>query len=95
MRITYDPEGDILYVELRQDVRAYDNVDIEPGVSVDLDEVGHIIGLELMDASERLGSPPTMVELSWLTGPEGKVSRKQRTSPVAKRNRPSKEKQHA
>ena len=51
MRITYDPEGDALYIELRR-VRAHDSVDIEEGVTADLDENGQIIGLEvLMQAS--------------------------------------------
>jgi uncharacterized protein YuzE len=58
MRITYDPEADALYIELRR-VQAHDSTDIEEGVTADLDENGHIIGLEVLDASERL----TPVEL--------------------------------
>jgi uncharacterized protein YuzE len=53
MRITYDPEADALYIELRY-VQAHDSVDIEEGVTADLDEDGHIIALEVLDASERL-----------------------------------------
>ncbi len=53
MRITYDPEADALYIELRHQI-AQDNVDIEEGVSADLDESGHIIGFEILDASTRL-----------------------------------------
>jgi uncharacterized protein YuzE len=53
MKITYDPEGDALYIELRY-VQAHDSVDIEEGVTADLDGDGHIIGLEVLDASERL-----------------------------------------
>lgn len=53
MKITYDPEADALYVALR-DVPASDSIDIEDGVSVDLDDGGHIIGLEVLDASTRL-----------------------------------------
>lgn len=53
MRITYDPEADALYIELRHE-QAYDNVDIEEGVSADLDKEGHIIGFEILDASKRL-----------------------------------------
>jgi uncharacterized protein YuzE len=53
MRITYDPEADALYIELRR-VQARDSVDVEKGVTADLDEDGHIIALELLDASERL-----------------------------------------
>ena len=54
MLITYDGEADILYIELRQ-VAAEDSKDIEDGVTVLLDREGHIVGLELLDASERLG----------------------------------------
>jgi uncharacterized protein YuzE len=53
MKITYDPEADALYIELRR-VQAFDSVDIEEGVTADLDAEGHIIGLEVLDASERL-----------------------------------------
>ncbi len=53
MKITYDPEADALYIELRE-AQAADSMDIEEGVTVDLDSDGHIIGLEVLDASERL-----------------------------------------
>ncbi len=54
MIITYDREVDALYIELRQ-VKATDSMDIEEGVTVDLDDDGHIVGIEILDASERLG----------------------------------------
>lgn len=53
MRITYDPQADALYIELRH-VEASDNVDIEEGVSADLDAQGHIVGFEILDASRKL-----------------------------------------
>lgn len=53
MKITYDPEADALCITLR-DVSASDSTDIEDGVTVDLDDGGHIIGLEILDASKRL-----------------------------------------
>jgi uncharacterized protein YuzE len=53
MRITYDPQADALYIELRE-AQAHDNVDIEEGVSADLDAQGHIIGFEILDAGKRL-----------------------------------------
>jgi uncharacterized protein YuzE len=61
MKITYDPQADVLYIELRQ-VQAHDNVDIEEGVSADLDGEGHVIGFEVLDISKRL----TPVELHTL-----------------------------
>ena len=54
MRIEYDAEVDALYVQFK-DVRPDDNVDVEEGVTVDLDDEGHIVGLEVLDAAERLG----------------------------------------
>ena len=57
MHITYDPEADALYVSLR-DAPAEDAVEIEEGVTVDLDTDGHIIGLEVLDARERIGGDP-------------------------------------
>jgi len=57
MHITYDPEADALYVGLR-DVPAEDAVEIEEGVTVDLDAKGHIVGLEVLDARERMGADP-------------------------------------
>jgi uncharacterized protein YuzE len=53
MKITYDPEADALYIELR-DARPSDSMDIEEGVTVELDDQGHIIGLEVLDASKRM-----------------------------------------
>ena len=55
MRITYDPVVDALYIELRA-AKPNDSVEIEQGVTADLDEAGHIVGLELLDASTRLGA---------------------------------------
>jgi uncharacterized protein YuzE len=63
MKITYDPEADALYIELRR-VTAADSVDIEEGVTVDLDAEGHIIGIEILDASERL-TPEELVNVSY------------------------------
>lgn len=54
MRITYDPEGNVLYIELRSATPA-NSMDLEDGVTADLDTEGHIIGLEILDARERLG----------------------------------------
>ncbi len=54
MLITYDSEVDVLYIELRP-IAAEDSSDVEEGVTVLLDREGHIVGLEIIDASERLG----------------------------------------
>ncbi len=53
MKITYDPEVDVLYIQLR-DIVPSDSTDIEEGVTVELDDDGHIVAIEILDASERM-----------------------------------------
>ncbi len=55
MRIACYREADALYIELRSAEPA-DSVDIEPGVTADMDADGHMIGIEMLDAAERLGA---------------------------------------
>lgn len=54
MRITYDGEADALYIELKAS-KPKESIDIEDGVTADLDSKGHIIGLEVLGARERIG----------------------------------------
>lgn len=63
MRITYDPEADALYIELK-DAEAEDNIDLDPGMTADLDKDGHIIAIEILRASKRLG-PGSLDEFSF------------------------------
>jgi len=53
LKIEYDKEADALYIQLKE---AYvdDNIDIEEGVTVDIDEKRHIVGIEILDASKKL-----------------------------------------
>ena len=42
-----------MYIELRGG-QAADSRDVEDGVTVDLDADGHILGIEILDASRRM-----------------------------------------
>ncbi len=53
MKIEYSKDIDALYIKLRE-AKVADTTDIEEGVTVDLDEKGHIVGIEILDASEKL-----------------------------------------
>ncbi|OGW07679.1 MAG: hypothetical protein A2W77_08945 [Nitrospinae bacterium RIFCSPLOWO2_12_39_16] len=53
MKIEYSKDVDALYIRFRE-VKIADSTDIEEGVTIDLDEKGHIVGIEILDASERL-----------------------------------------
>jgi uncharacterized protein YuzE len=53
MKIEYSKNIDALYIKLRE-AEIGDSIDIEEGVTVDLDEKGHIVGIEILDASEKM-----------------------------------------
>ena len=53
MRIEYDPEADALYIRFRE-ADPVDNIDIEDGLTVDLDERRQLIGIEILSVSRRL-----------------------------------------
>ena len=52
MRIEYDREVDALCIRLQQKYVAR-TVEIEEGLNLDLDENGKLIGLEILDATDR------------------------------------------
>ncbi len=53
MRLFYYPETDSLYIELSERV-SVDSIESAPGVVIDLDEQGDIVGIDIDRASERL-----------------------------------------
>ncbi len=53
MKIEYDKEADALYIQLRE-VYVEDNIDVEEGITIDLDKDRHIVGIEILDASKKL-----------------------------------------
>ncbi len=67
MKIEYDPEADALYIQIREALPD-DNIDIEEGVTVDIDADRHIVGLEILDASKRL-SPSDLSSITILKLP--------------------------
>ncbi len=74
MKIEYDSEADALYIQLRE-AFVDNNIDIEEGVTVDVDKSGHIIGLEILDASKKL-SLKDIANISIETFPVGKKESK-------------------
>lgn len=59
MKITYDAEVDILRIIL-SDVPIEDSDEEKPGVILDYDEDGNIIGLEILEASKRIDNPRSL-----------------------------------
>ena len=56
MKVTYDPETDVLRILFKS--TPIDESDEEkPGVIIDYDAKGDIVGIEVLDASERVENP--------------------------------------
>jgi len=53
MTITYDPQTDTMTLELTHDPVTESN-EINPGVILDYNKAGHLVGLEILEASKRI-----------------------------------------
>ena len=56
MKVTYDPEVDVLRIVFR-DVTIEQSDEDKPGVILDYDKEGNIVGLEVLNASQRVENP--------------------------------------
>ncbi len=56
MKVTYDPEVDILRIILR-DGPVEESDEDKPGVILDYDREGNVVGLEILNASQRVTNP--------------------------------------
>jgi len=59
MKITYDAETDTLRV-LFSNAPIKESDEQKPGVILDYDKDGNIVGLEVLDASEKMENPKAM-----------------------------------
>jgi uncharacterized protein YuzE len=53
MKIEYSRDIDALHIRLKE-TPVTDSMDIEEGVVLDLDEHRHVVGIEILDASEKM-----------------------------------------
>lgn len=67
--VKYDRVGDVLYIKLRDD-RVVDSDEIAPGVIVDFNEKGEVVGIEVLWFSKRRLNLTELV----LRGPEALVA---------------------
>lgn len=56
MKIIYDPEVDALHIRLT-DAPIEESDEETPGVILDFDEAGQIVGFEILNASTRVQNP--------------------------------------
>lgn len=57
MKIEYDPAADALYVRLGE-TKIVESEQVQPGVILDFDESGKVVGVEILSASQRTQSEP-------------------------------------
>jgi len=56
VKVTYDPAVDALYILLKDSPVDESNED-KPGVVLDYDKAGNIVGIEILDATKRIENP--------------------------------------
>jgi len=56
MKVTYDPEVDVLHIVL-SNAAIQETDEGKPGVIIDYDKDGNLIGLEILEASMRVENP--------------------------------------
>ena len=56
VKITYDPEVDVLRIIFSDAVIEQSDED-KPGVILDYDRAGNVVGMEILDASRRMEDP--------------------------------------
>ena len=56
MKVKYDPEVDVLSI-LLSDAPVEESDESKPGVILDYDNGGNVVGIEILNASKRMGDP--------------------------------------
>lgn len=56
MKVTYDPEVDVLRI-LLSNAPIEESDEDKPGVILDYDKAGNIVGLKILDASKHMENP--------------------------------------
>ena len=56
MKIKYDKEVDALYINLSNEKIA-ESDEQKPGIIFDYDEKGNIVGIEILNASQKINNP--------------------------------------
>jgi uncharacterized protein YuzE len=61
MRLTYDPKYNVAYIALRDKNEEVETIQVSDELNVDISPDGTVYGIELLNASEQLGSDQTGV----------------------------------
>lgn len=56
MKVTYDPEVDVLRI-LFNNAPIEESDETKPGIVLDYDKNGNVVGMEILNASDRMENP--------------------------------------
>lgn len=59
----YDPEADALYLRLAE-TKIVESEEVRPGIVLDLDAKGRVVGIEILDASEHVAEGADFARLT-------------------------------
>lgn len=59
MKVKYDKETDVLYITFSKN-KVKESDEDKPGVIIDYDKNGSIVGIEILDASRKMSNPTTV-----------------------------------
>lgn len=59
MKITYDPEVDVMRIVFSS-APIEESDEEKPGIILDFDKSGNVVGMEILDASKRMENPRTV-----------------------------------
>jgi len=82
MKVTYDAEVDVLRIIFR-DAAIEESDEQKPGVILDYDKEGHVVGLEILDASDHITTPES-IEFALAAGPTPALVREKPSKPHGK-----------
>lgn len=60
MNIKFDKEADAIYLKL-SDAEVAESDEEKPGIVIDYDKDGNIVGIELLDASQKTDNPSSVI----------------------------------
>ena len=56
MKVKYDKDTDVLYIVF-SDNKIFESDEDKPGIILDYDQLGSIVGIEILDASKKMANP--------------------------------------
>jgi uncharacterized protein YuzE len=58
IKTSYDPEADAMFVWFAQEeTKSVETQEVAPGIMLDFDSTGRVIGIEVLDVSKRIMRP--------------------------------------